>query len=250
MNQKILLLEDDANLGFVLQEHLEAHGFSVTLKTNGVDGLRAVTDGTYALCLVDVMMPKKDGFTFARELRERNQQVPIIFLTAKSLREDRIEGFRVGGDDYVTKPFSMEELLLRIQAVLKRTGGMARPPDSAGPSRLGKFRFDPGRQTLSAGRSTITLTATEAQLLDLLSRRRNSVVPRTEILQSIWGDDSYYNGRSLDVFVSRLRRHLERDRSLRILNVRGKGYRLAVEEGTSGRGGENDDANRPAPLDA
>jgi len=233
MKQKILLLEDDANLGFVLQEHLEANGFAVTLRTNGVDGLLAARAGTFDLCLVDVMMPRKDGFTFAREFRAQDQRTPLVFLTAKALKEDRVEGFTIGGDDYVTKPFSMEELLLRIRAVLKRTGAVA--PESGSPMSLGRFRFDPGRQTLGSARKTITLTATEAQVLEMLVRHRNEVVPRGDILKNVWGDDSYFNGRSLDVFISRLRRHLARDSSLRIMNVRGKGYRLTATDPSSRR---------------
>jgi DNA-binding response OmpR family regulator len=230
MKLKILLLEDDPNLGFVLQEHLEANGFAVTLKTNGVEGLAATRETSFALCLVDVMMPKKDGFTFARELRTRDQRTPLVFLTAKSLKEDRVEGFKVGGDDYITKPFSMEELLLRIRAVLRRTSAGTEISEPRVPLTVGKFRFDPGRQTLESARSKSSLTATEAQLLELLVRRRNEVVPRSEILKEIWGDDSYFNGRSLDVFVSRLRKLLARDASLRIINVRGKGYRLSITD--------------------
>jgi len=228
MKQTILLLEDDPNLGFVLQEHLEANGYGVTLRTNGVEGLAAAQREAFDLCLVDVMMPKKDGFTFAREFRVRDQRTPLVFLTAKSLKEDRVEGFKIGADDYVTKPFSMEELLLRIRAVLKRTALTGYASTAGVPLSVGKFRFDPSRQTLESARSKLSLTATEAQVLELLLLHRNEVVPRRDILKKIWGDDSYFNGRSLDVFVSKLRKHLARDPSVRILNVRGKGYRLTA----------------------
>lgn len=226
MNKKILLLEDDPNLGFVLQEQLESSGFRVTLKTNGDEGLAASLKGGFHLCIVDVMMPKKDGFTFAREFRAKDSATPIIFLTAKSLKEDRIEGFKVGGDDYVTKPFSMEELLLRIQAVLKRS---SRPEQATKSQRVkfGKYTFDEGSQTLLSKSGKQTLTAKEAQVLSLLCLNLNSVVLRNDILKSIWSDDSYYNSRSLDVFISKLRKYLADDRSLKIMSVHGKGYKLS-----------------------
>jgi len=228
MNKTILLLEDDPNLGFVLQEQLESAGFKVTLKTNGEDGLAAAKRGRFDLCLVDVMMPKKDGFTFAREFRSKDSTTPIIFLTAKSLKEDRIEGFKVGGDDYVTKPFSMEELLLRIRAVLKRTSAPDQKTGHPGVMKLGKFSFDAEKQLLFSRSQKHTLTAKEAQVLSLLCGNRNSVVLRNDILKSIWNDDSYYNSRSLDVFISRLRKYLADDPEVRIISIHGKGYKLSI----------------------
>ena len=228
MSKQILLLEDDPNLGYVLQEQLESSGFRVTLKTNGEDGLGAALRGKFELCLVDVMMPKKDGFTFARELRAKDSSTPIIFLTAKSLKEDRIEGFKVGGDDYITKPFSMEELLLRVRAVLKRSSGTQTIPKPLQPIKLGRFTFDEGKQLLRSKTEKHTLTAREAQLLSLLCAHRNAIVLRNDILKSLWNDDSYYNSRSLDVFVSRLRKYLAGDSSLQIISVHGKGYKLSV----------------------
>lgn len=224
--KKILLLEDDPNLGFVLQEQLESSGFRVTLRTNGEEGLAAAKKGSFDLCLVDVMMPKKDGFTFAREFRAKDATTPLIFLTAKSLKEDRIEGFKVGGDDYVTKPFSMEELLLRIKAVLKRS---SRPEQTTKSRkiRLGKYIFDEGSQTLISKSGRQTLTAKEAQVLSLLCINLNAIVLRNDILKSIWSDDSYYNSRSLDVFISKLRKYLADDPSLKIMSVHGKGYKLS-----------------------
>ena len=224
--KKILLLEDDPNLGFVLQEQLESTGFRVTLKTNGDEGLAASQKSGFDLCLVDVMMPRKDGFTFAREFRSKDTSTPIIFLTAKSLKEDRIEGFKVGGDDYVTKPFSMEELLLRIQAVLKRSSRREQAV-TGGTIKLGKYTFDEGSQTLVSKSGKQPLTAKEAQVLSLLCLNVNSVVLRTDILKSIWSDDSYYNSRSLDVFISKLRKYLAGDSSLKIISVHGKGYKLS-----------------------
>jgi two-component system, OmpR family, response regulator VicR len=228
MNKTILLVEDDPNLGFVLQEQLETTGFRVTLKTNGEDGLVATKGGRFDLCLVDVMMPKKDGFTFAREFRSKDSTTPIIFLTAKALKEDRIEGFKVGGDDYITKPFSMEELLLRIQAVLKRSSAPVRKEAHAGLIKLGKFSFDEERQLLFSRSHKHTLTAKEAQLLSLLCENRNALVLRNDILKSIWNDDSYYNSRSLDVFMSKLRKYFAADADVKIMSVHGKGYKLTT----------------------
>jgi DNA-binding response OmpR family regulator len=223
--KQILLLEDDPNLGFVLQEHLEANGFAVALKTNGEEGLAVATQSRFALMLVDVMMPRKDGFTFTREVRKHDSTTPIIFLTAKSLKEDRIEGFKVGGDDYVTKPFSLEELLLRINAVLKRTGAATtKPPGASFP--VGKFHFDSSQQLLTHRAKKIKLTSKESELLALLAANTNAVVDRAAILQTIWGEDTFFNGRSLDVFVSKLRKYLRADASVEIKSVHGKGYKL------------------------
>lgn len=227
-DNRILLLEDDTNLGFVIREHLEAHGFAVTLRTNGVEGMEETKKARFDLLLVDVMMPKKDGFTFTREFRARDAATPIIFLTAKALKEDRVEGFRIGGDDYVTKPFSIDELLLRIKAVLRRTKGGLQKDDAGGTFTLGKLTFDATRQVVGAGKKEQNLTSREAQLLKLLASRPNQVVERSEILKSVWGDDNIFNGRSLDVFVSRLRKYLAADPSLEIKSVHGKGYRLVV----------------------
>jgi DNA-binding response OmpR family regulator len=229
MKRNILLLEDDANLGFVLQEHLESNGFGVTLRTNGEEGLAETGKKRFDLCLVDVMMPRKDGFTFTKEFRQKDKETPVIFLTAKALKEDRIQGFMIGGDDYVTKPFSMEELLLRIRAVLLRTTGQPGKEGEKTEIKLGRSLFDSTWQTLTVKSAKRTLTATESQLLQLLCDRKNSVVDRSEILKSVWGDDSYFNGRSLDVFISKLRKYLAPDKSVEIKNVHGKGYKLVVQ---------------------
>jgi two-component system OmpR family response regulator len=225
---RILLLEDDANLGFVIREHLEAHGFTVTLRTNGVDGLTETEKGRFDLLLVDVMMPKKDGFTFVREFRAKDAATPVIFLTAKALKEDRVEGFRIGGDDYVTKPFSIDELLLRIKAVLRRTKPSSRGDEGEGLYRLGALTFDARRQILTGPKTTQNLTSRETELLRMLAARPNDPVDRSEILMTVWGDDSVSNGRSLDVFVSKLRKYLSADPALEIKSVHGKGYRLVV----------------------
>jgi two-component system OmpR family response regulator len=225
---KILLLEDDANLGFILQEHLELEKYSVTLCTNGDDGLKAFRSCAYDLCLVDVMMPKKDGFAFARDVRKTDQRTPLIFLTAKSLKEDRIEGFKIGCDDYVTKPFSMEELMLRVRAVLKRSKAAAEPEGVVGPVSIGKYVFNRELQTLQFKEEKKKLTSREADLLALLCTHMNNVLEREEALRNLWGSDSFFNGRSMDVFISRLRKYLQRDKNVEILNVHGKGFKLVV----------------------
>jgi DNA-binding response OmpR family regulator len=229
VKQSVLLLEDDPNLGLILKEHLELNGFNAVLCSNGEDGMNAWRQGRFDLCLVDVMMPRKDGFTFAREVRQHDQDVPIIFLTAKSLKEDRIEGFRIGGDDYVTKPFSMEELLLRIRAVLKRSGSEKR--DQLAPKEfvIGSFTFVYASRALRRNGRTRKLTAREAELLQLLCIHLNETLDRTVTLKQLWGDDSYFNGRSMDVFVSRLRGYLKADGDVELLNVHGRGVKLVVE---------------------
>ena len=225
--RRVLLLEDDANLGLVLQEHLKLNGYEVTLCANGEDGAVALKEGQFDLCLVDVMMPRKDGFTFAREVRARNNQIPLIFPTAKSLKEDRIEGFRIGCDDYITKPFSVEELQLRIEAVLRRS-----LPDHTEETptqfEIGQYSFDSIRQLLQHPDEERKLTARESELLALLCLNMNQVLEREHALKKIWGDSSYFSGRSMDVFVSKLRKYLKHDSSIAIMSIHGRGLRLVV----------------------
>lgn len=227
MKRKVLLLEDDANLGLILQEHLQLNGFEVTLCKNGEEGLAAFGVGKFDLCLVDVMMPKLDGFTFARTVRSQDGNIPLIFLTAKSLKEDKIEGFRIGCDDYLTKPFSMEELMLRISAVLRRLRPVS---DSAEPAEfeIGSFHFDYTRQTLSSKEVQHRLTPKEADLLRLLCIHKNQTLEREVALREIWGDESYFSGRSMDVFISKLRKYLRDDPRVEIMGIHGKGFRLIV----------------------
>lgn len=225
MKRVILLLEDDINLGTLLEEHLESAGYAVFRRLDGESGLSAFREEWIDLCLVDVMMPKKDGFTFVRELRRMDAGAPVIFLTARGMKEDRIEGFTIGADDYVVKPFSMEELLLRIQAVLKRSSGQATSELQA-VYTVGQYRFDCDRQTLTGPASSQKLTSREADLLRLLCEHRNRTLDRSAALKTLWGDDSYFNGRSMDVFISRLRQRLQEDPSVEILNVHGKGFKL------------------------
>lgn len=227
--RRILLLEDDQNLGLIVAESLESRGYAVTLCRDGREGLAALREAEPHLCLVDVMMPELDGFGFAREAHGIVPDVPLIFLTARSLVEDRIEGFRLGADDYVTKPFSMEELVLRMEAVLRRTTGNA-GADTGAPVAVGNFVLDPVRQILTIGGDDHQLTGRESELLYLLAVSPNEVVARSTILKRIWGDDSYHAGRSMDVFVSRLRKHLADDSAVEIRTVHGKGLRLIVDD--------------------
>lgn len=226
--QRILLLEDDANLGFILQEHLQMQGFEVALCVNGEDGLKAFKPGKFELCLVDVMMPKLDGFSFARKVRQSDGEIPLIFLTAKSLKEDKIEGFKIGCDDYLTKPFSMEELMLRISAVLRRVKPAAKPVELPVMFEIGKFTFDYNRQLLTTGSNQEKLTPKEADLLRLLCVHKNQTLEREVALREIWGDESYFSGRSMDVFISRLRKYLKEDDRVEIMGIHGKGFRLIV----------------------
>ncbi|MCA9733755.1 MAG: response regulator transcription factor [Deferribacteres bacterium] len=224
---KILLVEDDPNLGFLLQENLESHDYTVKLCTDGVQGKEAFFAEQWDLCLFDVMLPKKDGFTLALEIREKNQHIPIIFLTAKSLKEDRIEGLKIGADDYICKPFSMEELLLRIQAILRRSSTTAATVNS-GVYQLGIFTFHVDEQRLHSETTSHKLTTKESQLLHLLCKNRNAVLSREDALLTIWGEENYFTGRSMDVFISRLRKYLQPDENVEIRTVHGTGFRLVV----------------------
>lgn len=224
----VLLLEDDVNLGLVLQEHLKLNGYEVTLCANGEDGIVALKGGQFDLCLVDVMMPRKDGFTFAREVRGMNNQIPLIFLTAKSLKEDRIEGFRIGCDDYITKPFSVEELQLRMEAVLRRSQPAEADEDIPTRFEIGEYQFDSVRQLLNHRDEERKLTARESELLALLCLHVNKVLERDYALKEIWGDSSYFSGRSMDVFVSKLRKYLKHDSKVNIMSIHGRGLRLVV----------------------
>ena len=220
---KILLVEDDPNLGTILQDYLRVKGFEPELHRDGADGLAAFRRNEYHLCLLDVMMPKMDGFELAREIRQVNTQVPIIFLTAKSMKEDTIEGLKLGADDYLTKPFSMEELLLRIQAVLRRT---QRPDPEQATYTFGSFTFDYEQRLLTRGQETTKLTSKEAELLKVLAQDINQTVDRTKALKLIWKDDSYFNARSMDVYIAKLRKYLKPDENVQLLTVHGQGFKL------------------------
>jgi DNA-binding response OmpR family regulator len=224
-NIRILLAEDDINLGLLLKNYLNAKNFETTLARTGTQALDEFSSATFNLCIFDIMMPEMDGLTLAKEIRLSNHEIPIIFLTAKNQQEDIIEGFISGADDYITKPFSMEELLYRIEAILRRSGSAA-VSIKEGPCSIGTFLFDPLKQILSHKGKAIKLTTKESELLDLLYRHHNEILERNFALKTIWIDDNYFNARSMDVYISRLRKYLSKDPSLKILNVHGKGYKL------------------------
>lgn len=224
----ILLVEDDPNLGFLLQENLELQNYAVTWCEDGEAGLLAFEDAPFDLCVLDVMLPKKDGFALAKAIRDRDGEVPIIFLAAKSLKEDRIDGFKAGCDDYVTKPFSLEELVLRIRAVLRRSLKSGNADNLQTRFQIGRYIFDLEQQTLSHGAGARKLTSKEADLLRLLCLHQNEVLDRQTALRKIWGEDNFFNGRSMDVFISRLRKYLSGDDKIEIRNVHGCGFKLMV----------------------
>ncbi|MGQ9846689.1 MAG: response regulator transcription factor [Bacteroidales bacterium] len=224
----ILLAEDDDNLGLLLQEYLNAKGYKTDLFTNGESALKAFKNSSYDLCLLDVMMPLMDGFTLAKEIRIVNENVPIVFLTAKSLKNDVVEGFKIGGDDYITKPFSMEELLFRIEAILRRTKGLIIQEKTN--FNIGEYVFNADTQELIYHDEIIKLTTKETELLLLLCQNINQVLDRNYALKKIWLDESYYNARSMDVYITRLRKHLSKDPRIEIMNIHSKGFKLIVHE--------------------
>ncbi|MFA6873738.1 MAG: response regulator transcription factor [Bacteroidaceae bacterium] len=220
----ILLCEDDENLGMLLREYLQAKGFDADLCPDGEAGYRAFLKNKYDMCVFDVMMPIKDGFTLAQEVRAANAEIPIIFLTAKTLKEDILEGFKLGADDYITKPFSMEELTLRIEAILRRVRGKKNKESSV--YRIGQFVFDTQKQLLTIGAAQTKLTTKESELLSLLCAHANEILQRDFALKTIWIDDNYFNARSMDVYITKLRKHLKPDPNIEIINIHGKGYKL------------------------
>jgi DNA-binding response OmpR family regulator len=222
--KKILLVEDDPSLGFVIKDNLTMKGYEVTLCKDGQEGERAFFDNGYNLCIFDVMLPKKDGFSLARSVRKKNADVPILFLTAKSMIEDKLEGFGTGADDYITKPFSLEELLCRIEVFLRRAPLISHIEQKI--VFLGKYEFDFSNLTLKTRSAEKTLTQKEAEVLKLLYQNRERVLKREEILKQVWGDDDYFMGRSMDVFISKLRKYLKEDPSVQIVNYHGVGFKL------------------------
>jgi DNA-binding response OmpR family regulator len=226
---RILLCEDDENLGMLLREYLQAKGYSAELYPDGEAGLKAFQRNKYDLCVFDVMMPKKDGFTLAKDVRATNAEIPIIFLTAKTLKEDILEGFKIGADDYITKPFSMEELTLRIEAILRRVRG--KKSKESNVYKIGIFTFDTQKQLLSSEvYGIVKLTTKESELLGLLCAHANEILQRDFALKTIWIDDNYFNARSMDVYITKLRKHLKPDPSIEIINIHGKGYKLITSE--------------------
>ncbi|MDR0657710.1 MAG: response regulator transcription factor [Mediterranea sp.] len=229
---RILMCEDDENLGMLLREYLQAKGYSAELYPDGEAGFKAFLKNKYDLCLFDVMMPRKDGFTLAQEVRAVNADIPIIFLTAKTLKDDILGGFRIGADDYITKPFSMEELTFRIEAILRRTRGRKNKENSI--YRIGKFAFDTQKQILSIDGKNTKLTTKESELLALLCSHANEILQRDFALKTIWIEDNYFNARSMDVYITKLRKHLKTDPAIEIINIHGKGYKLISPEANQG----------------
>lgn len=225
---RILLAEDDPNLGTLLQEYLEAKDFETVLCADGDKAFKTFSKQQFDFVLLDVMMPVKDGFTVAKEIRTINKKIPIIFLTAKSMKEDTLKGFNLGADDYITKPFSMEELLVRINAVLRRTDAYQEEAEERKFFELGIFVFDFERQILKDDKEEVKLTTKESELLHLLCINKNGVLERNYALNAIWGDDNYFNGRSMDVYIAKLRKHLKKDSRIEIINIHGKGFKLLV----------------------
>ena len=228
--KKILLVEDDPNLGLLLQDYLQLKGkFEVILCKDGEEGLRTFTKHNFDLLILDVMMPRKDGFTLGKDIRRINEKVPIIFATAKGMIEDKTQAFNLGGDDYITKPFRIEELLLRINALLKRANNSEKSEEEKQTHfKIGNYDFDFTTQVISIGDSHQKLSTKEAELLRLLCLRKNDVLTREEALLNIWHDDNYFNGRSMDVFLSKIRKYLKDDPAVEIINVHGLGYKLLM----------------------
>ena len=223
---KILLCEDDESLGMLLREYLQAKGYSVTLAPDGEAGFQHFSNEKFDLCILDVMMPKKDGFTLAQDIRKINGIIPIVFLTAKSLKDDVLEGFRIGADDYITKPFSMEEMLLRIEAIMRRISGKRNK--NGNEYQIGSMTFDVQKQTLTTSTSIVKLTTKECDLLSLLVQNANNILGRDYALKTIWLECTTYNARSMDVYITKLRKIIKDDPEVEIINIHGKGYKLII----------------------
>lgn len=226
--RKVLLVEDDTNLGDLLQDSLEMKNYDVVLKRNGEEGYTEFKANKYDMCILDVMMPKKDGFTLAKDIRRLNANVPVIFLTAKSMKEDTIEGLKIGADDYISKPFAMDELTLRMENIFRR---LPKPEVSdQNKFRIGKFEFDNMLRTLRIGNKETKLTTKESELLKILAVYQDRLLEREVALNSVWGTDSYFAGRSMDVYIAKLRKYLKEDPNVEIFNVHGTGFKLVVKK--------------------
>ncbi len=223
---KILFVEDEEALGMVVSDSLKSRGFIVDYYTDGKSGLKAAIDNTYDVLVLDVMLPQMDGFTLAKEYRKVNEQTPIIFLTARSQTEDVVEGFELGGNDYLKKPFSMEELIVRVKALTGRS--INKEASQLETCFIGRYKFDIKNQILELNSVEKSLTYREAQLLWMLFEKRNQVLERKLVLDKLWGDDSFFNARSMDVFITRLRKYLRDDPAIQIINIRGIGYKLVL----------------------
>lgn len=229
-NIKVLLTEDDPNLGMLLKEYLNAKGYETSLAENGKVGYETFMQGGFDICILDVMMPIKDGFTLAEEIRQTDKQVPIIFLTAKSMKDDKLKGFKSGADDYITKPFSMDELLMRMQAILRRTVPNSGKNKKRDNIKVGSFVFDYDGQQLKLNGDSQRLTTKEANLLLMFCENRYDVLDRNYALNKVWGDDNYYNSRSMDVYIAKLRKYLSKDPEVELVNVHGKGFKLLAKD--------------------
>lgn len=227
MNTRILLCEDDPNLGSLLREYLVAKDYEVDLMSDGELGYQAFVENEYDLCIFDVMMPNKDGFTLASDIRKKDTKVPIIFLTVKALKQDILEGFKIGADDYITKPFSMEELLFRIEAIMRRVN-MQKLQLGTTEYKFGRFMFDYQKQILTFDEEKHKLTTKEAEMLRALLQNANQILERNAALKAIWGEVTYFNARSMDVYITKLRKILQQDPDISIVNIHGKGYKLVI----------------------
>lgn len=228
----ILLAEDDPNFGIVLKDYLELHDYVVTLCPDGCKAITAFRKGNFDLCILDVMMPEKDGFTLAREIKKLQPDMPLIFLTAKALKEDMLEGFKIGADDYITKPFDSEVLLYKLKAIMQRKGGNATAEkQEAAEYHIGQYRFQHRLRLLHYNGEIQKLSPKEAELLRMLCQHLNDVLPREEALVRIWHEDSYFTGRSMDVYIAKLRKYLRQDPTVEIINIHGHGYRLSAHNG-------------------
>jgi two-component system OmpR family response regulator len=227
---RILLAEDDHNLGNLLKNYLDAKGYSAALCVNGQEATETFRQKEFDFCILDIMMPLKDGFAVAQEIRAANPRIPILFLTARTMQEDKLRGFEIGADDYLTKPFSMEELMLRIQAILRRSEDLTRPTGPQGVYKVGSYTFDFNRQVLTILGKEKKLTSKEAELLRLLCQRDNDVLTRSDALREIWHDDSYFNARSMDVYIVKLRKYLREDPDVELINVHGVGFKLIMNK--------------------
>jgi two-component system OmpR family response regulator len=223
---KILLVEDDPNFGSIMKSYLELNDFEVILKADGKQGLTAFKSDSFDICILDVMMPEMDGFTLAKEIKKTNNDTPFIFLTAKSLKEDMLEGFKTGADDYITKPFDSEVLLFKLHAILKRNIQRSENDAVVNEMQVGKFFFNYNLRTLTNGTLTQQLSPKEASLLKMLCTSKDGILLRKDALEKIWGNDNYFNGRSMDVFIARLRKCLKEDPSIEIANIHGNGFRI------------------------
>ena len=229
-NKKILLVEDDSNFGRILKEYLSINKYNVDLASNGIEGYEKFNRSEYDLCILDVMMPYKDGFTLAKEIREKNDQIPIIFLTAKTLKEDVLKGYKIGADDYLTKPFDSEILLAKIKSLFSRKNLLKSDNSTVYEFNFGKFNFNSKLRMLNHGSDEpIKLSPKENELLKMLVLNLNDLLPRDIALNKIWRDDNYFTSRSMDVYIAKLRKYLETDNKIKIINIHGEGFRLTVD---------------------